>query len=205
MAIIELIANERPGDRMVRCMKQVLFHGPLSFETTPEELAAFVNLPTVPVGYSQDKKLTFNSISSWKTNCAVAVRAAQGRCGRVMQPARNAQSIFQYIECAKQDRAWVPNNGINKPLPGDWFYVEPSRRLGYDHVGIFGPELALMVYETYEGGGGSGTRIAQGTRHLAGPDTYGRLISGWWRADVVLPASPIADDFTEFSGPTEPA
>lgn len=187
------LSDESVFDRWVRLYEELLSSGPISHTTTPVRLSSFLDVISTtgqPVGHIGGAAV--NDVSRWATNCAMTQHAGQVWCGRMgMRPYVNGEAITQYIELTKGGPRWVQNDGVAVPKGPAIFYVNPSARLGFDHVGAFGrPSTASpRVFDSYEGGGGDGTRIVKSSRHLDGPDSYGRLIAGWWEIDDLFPVS----------------
>jgi hypothetical protein len=190
----ELRVGEGKCDRWWRLFDELLAAGFISISVRGEILAAFLDVVSAegePIAFIAGKPVTH--VESWRTNCAMTQHAAMVWCKRKLRPYVNAEPIqggeHSYIELAKGDRYWRPNDGILVPNGPAIFYVEPSAHLAFEHVGAFGRQVDTRTYATYEGGGGDGTRIGKSTRVLDQPDTWGRHLTGWWEIDELLPAS----------------
>jgi hypothetical protein len=208
--------SQRPDESVLarwhRLFDELLANGAIDKSSPGDILAAFLNVSGRagdPVALIGGKPT--NDVHLWTTNCAMTQHAAMVHCGHEMRPMVNAEpiqgGINSYLELARGDTRWVENDGIARPMGPCIFYVLPSARLPYEHVGAFGVELARNVdYVTYEGGGGDGTRIAKSERTLSQPDSYGRHIGGWWEIGDLLPESPVstgAGDKTYARAPTD--
>jgi hypothetical protein len=189
--------GEPVAERWWRLFVELLAAGPISDRVRGERLRAFLNVVSSPVGWIQGKPVT--DVSSWLSNCAMTMHAAQVWCGRQAMAAYvNGESIFSYVELRQNDVRWRKNDGTVRPLGPAIFYVGPSHTFRFDHVGAFGPESVQRPpgsgwYVTAEGGGGDGTTIQYGSRSLSDTDAYGRAIAGWWEIEDLLPDSAPAE------------
>lgn len=161
----------------------------ISFTHNGDRLASFLDVrsdPSLPIGTIAGRSV--DHVESWHTNCAMTQHAGMIWVKRQMKPYVNGEPITAYIELVKNNELWVPNDGTNEPEgKACIFYVDPSVHLAFDHVGAFGRKLGPRHYQSYEGGGGDGTKIAKNDRLLDGTDSYGRRIPGWWVIDSKIP------------------
>ncbi len=200
--------DESALSRWHRLFDELLSDGPIGLTLGPPgRLADFLDVvgkPGDPVALIAGKPV--QHIEAWRTNCAMTQHAAQVWCGRPMDPDVNGESIGQYVGLSKGDARWVENDGKSRPVGPAIFYVNPSARLPFDHVGAFGTPIDADAghWNTYEGGGGDGTKIGKNDRTLSQPDSYGRHIAGWWEILDLLSAS--SDSASgETVGATDPA
>ena len=197
--------------RWHRLFDELLANGPISLATPGGILADFLDV----VGKAGDPVALIagkptSHIEQWRTNCAMTQHAAMVWCGREMKPDVNGESIYQYVELACGDARWIDNDGTNRPVGPAIFYVSPSARLPFDHVGAFMTPIDADAghWNTAEGGGGDGTKIGRNDRVLTSPDSYGRHIAGWWEILDLLPpsADSAPENVTDNAGPdTVPA
>lgn len=177
--------------RIVRCCEEALADGPMGHQIRGPWYASFINAGMSPAGRIGGQDVA--SIASWRTSCALFVRAVLAWCGRETRIAVNASGIFAYLQTPGYgDQAWHPYTAGDRPEPGDVFYVASSPTAADGHVGIFLREESPGVWRTAEGGGGEGTRCALGRRVLGAParfDSHRRLL-GWFAAAEWIPASP---------------
>ena len=71
-----------------------------------------------------------DDISSWKTSCAIFVRAVHHWCGRSAQLAVNASGIFPYLQASERHPAWVRFDGSNQPEQATSSTLRRTRRTG---------------------------------------------------------------------------
>lgn len=191
-------AGESKLDAWYRLFDELLADGPISIGTRADRLAAFLDIvSTIGLAIAIIAGVPVDHVETWRTNCAMTMHAAMVWMGRQLRPYVNAEPIQggekSYLELARNGEHWVENDGKNEPRGPCVFYVTPSKILPYEHVGAFGRPKGPRHYETYEGGGGDGTRIGKSDRMLDSLDSYGRRIAGWWEIEDLLADSAPAE------------
>lgn len=186
------VGGETPRARLVRCCFEALAKGAMGWRERPADYARFINCGLHPAGYVGS--VGMSSIASWKTSCALFVRAALHWSGRTASVARCGSGIFAYLGgVSYASRAWCPWPLHITPLPGDVFYVASTPSSNDGHVGVFLEQPNGMIpdrWVTAEGGGGDGTRCVLSSRQIGKKfDPYGRTLQGWFDAGRMLPQS----------------
>lgn len=198
MAWFKFKASETIRSRVVRCCNEALKDGEMGEFKRQAFYKEFINCNMDPAGIVG--KAQAKSIHSWKTSCALFVRAVHYWCGKPTKTAVNGSGMFDYLGGVSYGhRAWVRNDGLGKPKPGDFFYVASTPASNDGHTGIFLEELEPGLWKTAEGGGGDGTICKFGRRDLrpgAKFDPWRKLI-GWFSVDL-------CGTFHERAEPEEP-
>jgi hypothetical protein len=186
-----LLPGESVRDRIVRCCDEAAQFGPMGDALLRPRYASFVACGLA--GWDYD------ALPTVRTSCAIVQGSVDRWCHR---PGAGSGSRRGLVgggmfhgwlgDLSYQHPAWrpavhgFPVVGDPGPRPGDLFYVAVNATSNNDHVGRFLRETSPGVWETFEGGGGDGTRTGKSSRTL-GPhfDAYGRVLLGWWDADLM--------------------
>jgi hypothetical protein len=174
--------SEPVRERIVRCCREALKDGPIGETERADFYGELINCGLNPAGIVG--KMPVKSIASWKTSCALFVRAILAACGRRTTIAVNGAGMFSHMGGLHyQHPAWTRFDGTNKPKPGDAFYIASSAGSNDGHTGIFLEEIAPGEWLSAEGGGGAGTRCSFGKRTISNVvkfDRFNRKLLGWF-------------------------
>lgn len=170
------------GERIVRLCEAVLADGRLSEHERADTYRALIGCEMGDGEY----------VAKLRTSCGIFVRGIWHWCGRsAKRGARAGWPMFGgwLGDVSMRHRAWIRADAGIKPKSGDVFFVQSSGNPNNVHVGIFLEELSPDVWRTAEGGGapdGSGCDFSERT---LGPgfDRWGRVLRGWFAAELLDP------------------
>jgi hypothetical protein len=187
-----LRAGEAIRDRIVRCCNEAL-------DCAGHKMGDIENHDRYRDFISCRQELTTKKaeeLTKVRTSCAMFVRAVLHWCGfPPMGPYIPGTPMFKSMgNVSYQHPAFVPNNGQNKPQPGDYFFIANKDDGTDGHTGIFLEEKDIGHWRTAEGGGGDGTLCRYVDRVILRVKYFhndGRRLRGWFDCTKIgLPNSP---------------
>jgi hypothetical protein len=184
----DLQPDETIGERVVRCCAEALAEGPIGEQDRHDFYRDFIACNDE---LSQERA---EQLTGVRTSCAMFVRAVRRWCGGPSTgPYVPGTPMFKSMgKVSFAHPAFVANDGLSRPSPGDYFYISSAKQSNDGHTGIFVEELLDGVWSTAEGGGGDGTlcRFTERTLVDGKFSDDERTLWGWFDCSMVdLPAA----------------
>lgn len=185
----DLRSGESISERIVRCCDEALAAGPMGQYQRHDFYRDFISCR------QEQTSTQAEALSSLRTSCAMFVRAVRHWCG-ASPSGPYVPGTGMFVSMGKvgfNHPAFVPNDGVQTPTPGDYFYISSTRTSNDGHTGIFVEQLGPNDWRTAEGGGGDGTTCQFTTRQIVGSKfkNDARLLWGWFDCTKVgIPESP---------------
>lgn len=198
--------DESVGDRVARIAREAAAEGPMGAYLQGTRYADFLSV------WGNEQSLRFV-----KTSCAVCASAVLGYAGKPLHKPWHADGswgILNWLGLTFSHPAWTEATPNALPHVGDVFY-RGGKASPMGHVGIFVESFPNGLWRTCEGGGSLGTadmagmtaqqiHATNGTvfrmtppagKDIFAPDSLGRHLTGWWRAELI--GLPSYDDVVE--------